>query len=86
MLFFFNLEFLENLKKKIKNKVLSVNHKEKVAQRSYGLPIPGRVQGQVGQGSLEQWKVSLPAHNRGLQQDDFKAPSNPNHFVTLWFY
>lgn len=46
-----------------------VRHWNKLAKRSTGHPIPGSVQGQVGQG-FEQ-----PHCVEGI----FKAPSNPNH-------
>jgi len=45
---------------------------EQIAQRSYGWPIPGRVQGQVGWGLSHTDLVGgNPAHRKGGELDDF---------------
>ena len=49
-----------------------------VAQRSCGCPIPGSVQGQVGRG-LEQPGLVEGVPACGLELDDVKVPSKPNH-------
>ena len=42
-----------------------------VAQRSCGCPLPGSVQGQVGQGSEQPDLVeAVHAHGRGVELDD----------------
>jgi len=44
---------------------------EQVAQRSSGGPVPGNIQGQVGQGSEQAGLVEdVPAHCRGIGLDD----------------
>jgi len=44
---------------------------EHLVQRSYGCPLPGSVQGQVGRGFEQRGLVAgVPAHGRGLELDD----------------
>ena len=60
-----------------------------VAQRSCGCPLPGSVQGQVGQHFEQPGLVAgVPAHSQGgwnwiSSLDVFKVPSNRNHSMIL---
>ena len=52
-----------------------------VAQRGGRCPIPGTIQGQVGRGSEQPDLVEdVPAHGRGLDEMNFKRPSQPKLF------
>ena len=58
---------------------------DQVAQRSCGCPLPGSVQGPVGQGFEQPGLVEgVPARGRGdWNWMIFKVSSNPNHSVIL---
>jgi len=51
------------------------------AQRSCRCPLPGRAQGQVGQGFQQPGLVEeVPACGRGLEPDDLLGPFQPKPF------
>jgi len=56
---------------------------EEVAQRGGSCPIPGNIQGQVGQGSEQpDLVVDVPTQCRGVGlRWPLKVPSNPNYSV-----
>ena len=47
-------------------------------------PLPGSIQGQAGWG-FEQLDLEggVPAYSNGLELDDLKVSSNPNHSMIL---
>jgi len=54
---------------------------EQVAQRGSRCPIPGTIQGQVGQSSEKPDLVKdVPAYCRGIGQMTFKGPFQPKLF------
>jgi len=54
---------------------------EQAAQRGGGGPIPGNIQGQVGQGSEQLGLVEdVPAYCRGMAQATFKGPFQAKPF------
>jgi len=58
-----------------------------VAQRSCGCPLPGSVQGQVGQGVEHPGLVvGVPACGRGLELDDLQGPFQPKPFYDMTYY
>lgn len=55
-----------------------------VLQRDSRCPVPGNIQGQVGQGSEQPGLVGgVPEHHRTRWH--LKVPSNPSHSMILWF-